>query len=156
MPHIQLLTFHILNLLDILGFAQWIGSLMAWKSTGWLTGQPAPTAPQGLLISISIPDPLAIPTYMLNMILWGIGWAGAIFKYITIIGIYAIGNLMITVIELTIGMFTKTLSLIHQITAGMGILAIPIEILIIGIMLVLMIAIISSIIKLGQTIIEAL
>ena len=165
-PSIPIWKIQIWNIFDLLGLGQWFGQLtgyysqyLTWETTHWATGLPPPTPPtppNGLVISFNIPNLLGLPQWLAQALWWGVGWAGALFKYFTIYILTALGNIVLYLVNGIAGIFTTTLNYTRQQTAGLGIFSIPIEIFVAGVMLLLMIGLIFGIVKLGQSIIEAI
>ena len=108
------------------------------------------------MISFNIPNLLGLPQWLAQAIWWGVGWTGALFEYFTIYILTALGNIVLYAIDGITGIFTNVLTYTREQTAGLGIFSIPIEIFVAGVMLLLMIGLIFGIVKLGQSIIEAI
>ena len=133
---------------------KWVAQMVGYY--GNVLNIPYTNPPKEPLISFPIPNILLIPLYILHLSLWILGWAGAIFEYLVVFSADALGNLIISGINLITGTFTNVLTYTKEQTTGLGIFSIPIEIFVAGIMLVLMIGLIFGIVKLGQTIVEAI
>lgn len=90
-PTLATWKIQIWNIFDLLGLGEWMTELtgywtqyLAWTTTGKYIGLPPPTPPTpppNLLISFKIPNLLAIPSFLGDIFLWILGWAGAVFEW---------------------------------------------------------------------------
>ena len=107
-------------------------------------------------LSVKIPDLAGIPEWIAEILYWGIGWIGALFKYLIIYISVFLVNSFDTVFNDLIGIFNQAIGFIQKLTSSMGIFGIPIEIALIAGITILGILGISSLIKLGSKIMEVL
>lgn len=97
--------------------------------------------------NISVPNVEAIPNWIFHIIEYELGYLGAYFQYlIEYIGDYTVNHIII-IIGLILGVLDSILSTVEQLTAPLGILGIPIEILIISLLFVAIVYICIMIIK---------
>ena len=107
-------------------------------------------------LSVKIPDLAGIPEWIAEILYWGIGWIGALFKYLIIYISVFLVNTFDTAFNDLIGIFNQAIGFIQKLTSSMGIFGIPIEIALIAGITILGILGISSLIKLGSKIMEVL
>ena len=122
MPTFPTIKIQIANPLTL---PKWVAQMVGYY--GNVLNIPYNNPPKEPLITFPIPNILAIPLYILHLSLWILGWAGAIFEYLVIFSLDALGNLVITGVNLITEIFTTTLTYTRQQTTGLGIFAIPIE-----------------------------
>ena len=98
---------------------------------------------------INLPNFGAIPTWILQIFEWLFGWFGAYFYYGLVYAADYIINTIQYIIGVIFGIFDSIIGTMQELTAGAGIWAIPIDMVIAGLMLVAIVFVIFGIVKIA-------
>jgi hypothetical protein len=97
-----------------------------------ITNYPYSKPPQIATWSIPYPNLGGLLSWIVNVFLWLGGWIGAIFAYAVEYASALIANGVIYLIDLTTGLITSIIQTTEQLTAPAGIWAIPLDVMIVG------------------------
>lgn len=105
-------------------------------------------------IIIPIPNIPGIPNWIFKIFEYIAGWGGAYFSYLIEYAGDWIANMVIYVFGFFIGIFDAIFGSLATLTAGLGIFAIPVDMIVIGILLIALVLLGMGIMKGIQAISE--
>jgi hypothetical protein len=101
-----------------------------------ITNYPYSKPPQIATWSIPYPNLGGLLTWIVNIFLWLGGWIGAVFAYGIKYAAALLANTVIYIFDIGTGLITSIFQTMESLTAPAGIWAIPLDVVIVGLLLI--------------------
>jgi uncharacterized integral membrane protein len=130
-PGFPVYAVHIPNVIDL---PSYIASVTAYY--GDVFNAPYSNPPKIATWTIWIPNLSGIFSWIINIFLWLGGWIGAVFAYGIKYASALVANGVIYLIDFATGIVTSIIQTTETLTAPAGIWAIPLDVVIVGLLLI--------------------